>query len=146
MPAVETPAIQKTPNICGGNACIRNTRIPVWLIINARRLGGTDAGLLDDYPGISQADVDACWDYYREHPIEIEQSIWFNDTAANVPDGAPPPAWVLVSGRLLGLTNNEICESFVPPLPGANLAAAWSLYRADPARIGRDIAMHRLAG
>jgi uncharacterized protein (DUF433 family) len=146
MSAVETPAIQKTPNVCGGAACIRSTRIPVWLIVNARRLGGTDAGLLDDYPGLTQADLDACWDYYREHPIEIEQGIWFNDTAANVPDGTPPPAWVLVSGRLLGLTDDEIRESFEPPLPAAALAAAWAAYRADPARVGRDIAMHRLAG
>ncbi|MBY0527748.1 MAG: DUF433 domain-containing protein [Gemmataceae bacterium] len=22
--------VQKTPNVCGGDACIRNTRITVW--------------------------------------------------------------------------------------------------------------------
>ncbi len=33
MNAVETPIIQKTPNVCGGDACIRNTRIRVWLIV-----------------------------------------------------------------------------------------------------------------
>jgi uncharacterized protein (DUF433 family) len=146
MSAVGTPAIQKTPGVCGGDACIRCTRIPVWLMVNARRLGGTDAGLLDNYPSLTHADLDACWDYYREHPIEIEQCIWFNDTAANVPDGTPPPAWVLVSGRLLGLTDDEIRESFEPPLAIADLAAAWAEYRADPAQVGRDIAMHRLAG
>jgi uncharacterized protein (DUF433 family) len=146
MSAVETPAIQKRPGVCGGDACIRNTRIPVWLIINARRLGGTDAGLLDDYPGVTQPDLDACWEYYRDHPVEIEQGIWFNDTAANIPDGAPPPAWGLVSGRLLGLTDDEIRESFEPPLTVADLAAAWAAYRADPAQVGRDIATHRLAG
>jgi uncharacterized protein (DUF433 family) len=146
MAAVETPAIQKTPGVCGGDACIRRTRIPVWLIVNARRLGETDAELLDDYPGLTQADLDACWDYYGEHPIEIEQGIWFNDTAANVPDGTPPPVWVLVSGRLLGLTDSEIRESFEPPLAAADLDMAWAAYRADPARVGRDIAMYRLAG
>src|SRR5258708_14320081 len=146
MSTVETSLIQKTLNVCGGDACIRSTRIPVWLIVNARRLGGTDAGLLDDYPGLTQADLDACWDYFREHPIEIEQGIWFNDTAANVADGKPPPPWVLVSGRLLGLSDDEIRGSFEPPLAVADLAAAWAAYRADPAQVGRDIAMHRLAG
>lgn len=140
------PLIQKTPGVIGGDACIRRTRIPVWLIVNARRLGGTDAGLLADYPGLTQADLDACWDYYRGHPIEVEQAIWFNDTAANVPDGTPPPAWVLVSGRLLELPDDQIREAFEPPLAPDALAAAWAAYRADPRRIGRDIATHRLAG
>jgi uncharacterized protein (DUF433 family) len=127
MSTNDVPAIQKTPGVCGGQACIRQTRIAVWMIVNARRLGGTDADLLADYPGLGQADLDACWDYYRDHPLEIEQCIWFNDTAANVPDGTPPPAWVLVSGRLLGLTDDQIRESFEPPLPAAALAAAaWA--------------------
>src|SRR5712692_2863160 len=25
--------IQKTPDICGGDACIRNTRLPVWSLV-----------------------------------------------------------------------------------------------------------------
>ena len=146
MNAVDTPAIQKTPGVCGGDARIRNTRLPVWMIVNAGRLGGTDAGLLHDYPGLTQADLDACWDYYRARPVEIEQGIWLNDTAANVPDGMTPPDWVLVSGHLLGLSDKEIREAFEPTLPPADLAAAWAAYRADPARLGREIAMHRLAG
>jgi uncharacterized protein (DUF433 family) len=146
MSAAQAPAIQKTPGVGGGDARIRNTRIPVWLIVNARRLGATDARLLEDYPGLTPADLDACWDYYHEHPIEIEQGIWFNDTAANVPDGTPPAPWLVVSGRLLGLGDDEIRQSFVPPLTVEDLAAAWAAYRADPAQIRRDIAKHRLAG
>jgi uncharacterized protein (DUF433 family) len=146
MSAVEMPAIQKTPGVCGGDACIRNSRLPVWLIVLARRHGQTDAGVLEDYPDLSPSDLEACWEYYGEHPIEIEQCIWFNDTVANVPDNTPPPAWVLVSGRLLGLSNDEIRESFEPPLTALDLADAWAAYRADPARVGRDIALHRLAG
>lgn len=38
--------IQKTPGICGGDACIRKTRIPVWTLVAARRLGASDADLL----------------------------------------------------------------------------------------------------
>lgn len=140
------PPIQKMPNVCGGKACIRNTRIPVWLVILSRRLGRTDTGQLDDYPGLSQADLDAAWDYYRDNPIEIEQAIWLNDTAANIPDGVAPPAWVLVSGQLLGLSDDEIREAFEPPLAPDAIAVAWASYRADPAGLGREIAARRLAG
>src|SRR4051812_28121063 len=111
MSTVETPAIQKTPGVCGGEACIRTTRIPVWLLVLSRRRGRTDSGQLDDYPSLTALDLDACWDYYRDHPIEIEQAIWLNDTATNVPAGKPPPAWVLVSGRLLGLPDDQIREA-----------------------------------
>ncbi|MCU0542788.1 MAG: DUF433 domain-containing protein [Oscillatoriaceae cyanobacterium Prado104] len=40
--------IQKTPGVMGGEACIRQTRIPVWLLVSYRRQGASDtiAGLL----------------------------------------------------------------------------------------------------
>jgi hypothetical protein len=28
--------VQKTPGVCGGRACIRNTRITVWGLVNFR--------------------------------------------------------------------------------------------------------------
>ncbi len=106
--------VQKTPGVLGGDARIGQTRIPVWLLVLARKRGQTDAQLLDAYPPLTAADLDAAWDYYREHPVEIEQAIWFNDTAADVPDGQAPPAWVIVAGRLLGLTDAEIQSAFEP--------------------------------
>jgi uncharacterized protein (DUF433 family) len=146
MSTGETPAIQKTPNVCGGQACIRQTRIAVWMLVVDRKLGMTDAQVLDSFPTLTQADVDAAWDYYRANPVEIEQAIWFNDTAANVPDEVRPPVWVIVSGRLLGLRDDEIREAFEPPLTQADLDTAWAEYRTDPRRVGRDEAAHRLAG
>ena len=29
--------IEKTPLVCGGDACIAKTRIPVWGLVNSRR-------------------------------------------------------------------------------------------------------------
>jgi uncharacterized protein (DUF433 family) len=104
--------IQKTAGVCGGDARVGNTRIPVWLLVLARKQGQTDAQLLDAYPALAAADLDAAWDYYREQPVEIEQAIWFNDTAADVPDGQVPPAWLVVSGRRLGLTEAEVQSAF----------------------------------
>ena len=106
--------IRKTPGVCGGDARIGDTRIPVWLLVLARKQGQADTDLLDAYPSLTATDLDAAWDYYREQPVEIEQAIWFNDTAANVPDGQVPPAWVIVAGRMLGLTQAEIWSAFEP--------------------------------
>ena len=138
--------IQKTPGVCGGDARIGNTRIPVWLLVLARKQGQPDAELLDAYPALAAADLDAAWDYYREHPVEVERAIWFNDTAANVPDGQVPPAWVIVSGRMLGLPDTDIQSAFEPALSATDLAAAWDTFRADPVGVGRELARHGLAG
>lgn len=44
------PGIEKTPGVCGGDACIAGTRIPVWSLVNSRKLGMADGQLLDAYP------------------------------------------------------------------------------------------------
>jgi uncharacterized protein (DUF433 family) len=67
--------ITKIPDICGGDACIAGTRIPVWSLIESRRLGISEAQLLDDYPHISAADLVNAWAYADAHPEEIEEAI-----------------------------------------------------------------------
>ncbi|MBI2298275.1 MAG: DUF433 domain-containing protein [Armatimonadetes bacterium] len=67
--------IRKTRDIHGGDACIRLTRIPVWVLVNWRRLGLDDAQILDAYPGLDQADLDAAWAYYTEATAEIDTAI-----------------------------------------------------------------------
>src|SRR5438309_11806869 len=42
--------IVSTPGVCGGEPCIVRTRIPVWVLEQARRLGATEAALLNIYP------------------------------------------------------------------------------------------------
>ena len=70
-----TPIIQETPGVCGGYARIRNTRIPVWTLVSLRRQGADDAELLRGYPGLSDADLAASWDYYERHRQEIDRVI-----------------------------------------------------------------------
>jgi uncharacterized protein (DUF433 family) len=67
--------ITKIPGICGGDACIAGTRIPVWSLIESCRLGISEAQLLDDYPHISAADLVNAWAYADAHPEEIEEAI-----------------------------------------------------------------------
>ena len=58
-----TEIIQKTPGISGGNACVRNTKIPVWILVSLRQQGATEQELLNNYPGLTLDDLTAVWGY-----------------------------------------------------------------------------------
>lgn len=67
--------IEKTPGVMGGDACIRQTRIPVWLLVSLRHQGATEAYLLEDYPTLAAADLVNAWLYADTHSEEIEAAI-----------------------------------------------------------------------
>jgi uncharacterized protein (DUF433 family) len=67
--------------VWGGDACIRNTRITVFGLVEWRQLGLADAGILDAVVGLTPADLEAAWRYYEENPEEIEQAIRDNNEA-----------------------------------------------------------------
>lgn len=71
--------ITKTPNVCGGDACIARTRIPVWSMINYRRLGANDATILEAFPNLTAVDLVNAWAYADAHQSEIELAIREND-------------------------------------------------------------------
>ena len=71
--------VEKTPNVCGGDACIMNTRIPVWVLEGWRRLGWSDARILENYPTLSAVDLVNAWAYVSAHLDEIEQTIRENE-------------------------------------------------------------------
>lgn len=71
--------ISKKPDRCGGDACVRETRIPVWGLVNYRRLGLTEAQILEAYPSLTLADLEAAWDYARANTAEIDQAIRENE-------------------------------------------------------------------
>jgi len=73
--------VQKTPNVCGGDACIRNTRITVHGLVHYRQLGFSDQRLLEVIQGLTQDDLAAAWDYYAAHPTEIDEAIRLNEEA-----------------------------------------------------------------
>jgi uncharacterized protein (DUF433 family) len=73
--------IETNPNICGGEPCIVRTRIPVWLLVQARRLGLTDSEILRAYPTLYAEDLTNAWNYFRAHHAQIEQQIQENETA-----------------------------------------------------------------
>jgi uncharacterized protein (DUF433 family) len=73
--------IEKTPEVCDGDACIRDTRHNVWGLVEWRKLGLTDEEILRHFPDLNQADLDVAWDYYQRNPQEIEQAIKENEEA-----------------------------------------------------------------
>jgi len=75
------PGIDSDSLVNGGEACIVRTRIPVWLLVQARRLGTSEADLLRSYPTLRAEDLANAWAYYRSHREEIEQQIADNEAA-----------------------------------------------------------------
>ena len=71
--------ITKTPDLCGGDACIRGHRIPVWGLVRLRQLGATTPKILEAYPPLAPADLEAAWEYYEANPQEINQAILENE-------------------------------------------------------------------
>ena len=75
------PGIEKTPGVVGGAACIVRTRIPVWVLEGYRRLGWSEARILENYPTLRAADLVNAWAYADAHADEIEQEIRENERA-----------------------------------------------------------------
>jgi len=75
------PGIDNSPDVCGGEPRIVRTRIPVWLLVQARRLGSSEADLLRSYPTLRAEDLSNAWAYFRGHREEIERQIADNEEA-----------------------------------------------------------------
>jgi uncharacterized protein (DUF433 family) len=75
--------ITKRPDVCGGDACLLGHRIPVWILVNYRRLGGSDVDILRAYPGLTSTDLDEAWEYASAHSDEIERAIQENEEGAD---------------------------------------------------------------
>ena len=67
--------IHKTPGIMGGEACVQETRIPVWLLVSHTRLGLSEAKLLDNYPTLTAKDLVNAWSYASAYTDEIDWAI-----------------------------------------------------------------------
>src|SRR5207247_1328773 len=73
------PGIESRPGVCGGEPCIVRTRIPVWVLEQARRLGTSEAELLRAYPTLRAEDLANAWAFVRSHGGEINRQIEENE-------------------------------------------------------------------
>ncbi|MEM1216097.1 MAG: DUF433 domain-containing protein [Bacteroidota bacterium] len=71
--------IVKTPGVVGGSARIRNTRIPVWVLIEYLSLGWTVEKLLVNYPRLNEEQLAAAKNYYDANKDEIDADIKAQD-------------------------------------------------------------------
>jgi uncharacterized protein (DUF433 family) len=78
MPATAS-RIAKRPDICGGRACIRDHRIPVWVLVSYQRLASSAADILRRYPQLTESDLTAAWEYAAAHTDEIDRDIRENE-------------------------------------------------------------------
>jgi uncharacterized protein (DUF433 family) len=76
------PGIEKSDGVCGGEPCVVRTRIPVWVLEQARRLGTGEATLLQAYPTLRAEDLANAWAYVRSHGSEIEEQIREHEAAS----------------------------------------------------------------
>ena len=67
------------PGVCGGDAVVVRTRIPVWLLEKARREGLREAEILGAYPSLRAEDLANAWACVRSHRVEIDEQILGND-------------------------------------------------------------------
>lgn len=74
-----TSWISKKPDRCGGDACVRDIRIPVWVLVGYRQLGASDEDLLRYYPSLTLTDLDVAFAYAASHAEEIETAIRENE-------------------------------------------------------------------
>jgi uncharacterized protein (DUF433 family) len=73
--------IEKTDGVVGGSARIARTRVPVWTLVNHKRLGATDSQILDAFPFLRAVDLEAAWAYLGLNKAEIERDIAANEDA-----------------------------------------------------------------
>ena len=64
--------IRRNPAVMGGDACVRETRIPVWLLVQLRQAGWSDERVLANYPELTRLDLISAWDFYAGNAPQVE--------------------------------------------------------------------------
>ena len=75
------PGIESALGVSGGEPCVVRTRIPIWVLVLARRLGTSEADLLKAYPTLRAEDLANAWAFHRAHKDDIERQILDNEEA-----------------------------------------------------------------
>jgi uncharacterized protein (DUF433 family) len=61
--------IEKNPDVLGGTAVIRNSRISVYALLGRIENGETVDSIVDDYPEMDKETVETAITYARTHPL-----------------------------------------------------------------------------
>ena len=95
MSNVSVQHITKTPEICGGRACIAGHRIRVMdIVVLHDKRGMSPEEIVYQFPGLTLAEVHAALAYYFDNRREIEDEFKKDDDSeqwvkANIPSKIP---------------------------------------------------------
>src|SRR5262245_9475458 len=71
----EDPYVAEYPGVCGGFPVIRETRIPVRVVVQLSRAGATLAELAEMWPTVTTAQIRGALDYYVRHSRRVDEDI-----------------------------------------------------------------------
>src|SRR4051812_16146452 len=76
------PYVAEYPGVCGGYPVIRETRIPVRLVVRFPRAGAPLEELAEMWPTVTLEQIQGALDYYPRHPRRVDEDIERNIQAA----------------------------------------------------------------
>jgi uncharacterized protein (DUF433 family) len=84
MATVITERITKSPNVCGGKACVAGLRVRVMdIVIRHEDFGMSPDEIVAVYPGLNLSDIHSALAYYFDNVDEIRNDIRRNDEVAD---------------------------------------------------------------
>jgi uncharacterized protein (DUF433 family) len=88
----EHPYVAEYPGVCGGYPVIRNTRIPVRIVVWLRRTLSVGEIRSEWYPYLSEERIQGALDYYAAHPERVDEDFERHERAYAEAHGLPWPA------------------------------------------------------
>jgi len=79
LAAIPVRGIESRKGVQGGSPCVAGTRIPVWVLEDYRRLGKSDAELLEMYPSLRAENLAAAWEFVRLNTNLVDEQIRENE-------------------------------------------------------------------
>lgn len=71
----EDPYVAAYPGVCGGYPVIRETRIPVRLVVLFSRDGATVDELAEMWPTVTAEQIQGALNYYARRPRRVDEDI-----------------------------------------------------------------------
>jgi len=75
MSVIMNPRIISNPKICGGEPCIKGTRIPVYIVLSHLAAGDDFETILKNFPRLRMTDIRACMEYASYLATEKEMAV-----------------------------------------------------------------------
>ena len=71
----DDPYVAEYPGVCGGYPVIRETRIPVRIVVQLSRAGASLDEMAAMWPTVTLAQIQGALDYYARHPRRVDEDI-----------------------------------------------------------------------